>query len=293
MILSSPQFLGLSRAVHFKPETLKKFLAFIGAENQFYRILELGCGTGFFTQLLQQRSPNAFITGLDVNIQSLDRAVDETSKLTSTKPTFVIGDAAQLPFRENTFDLVTSHFFYIDCPFPERVLQSAYAALTHGGQLCAIEPIYQIDMCNTFTTLLNETEQTQMQHIYRKILIEAPAKTHINRLIAPQLPSLFTQLGLMQITIETLTDFSFSQNLTGTQLEQQKQLARFALAAEAIDTTAIHRHPYMSSLTSEEITLLVQIQKRFLVMLAEDPDRYKSMGFFTTMSFLLVKGIKS
>ena len=66
------------------------------------RVLDVGCGTGWFTRRLVRRH-DLNIVGLDVNSEWLDyaRSLDSCS-------CFVQGDALALPFHDNGFDSVIS-----------------------------------------------------------------------------------------------------------------------------------------------------------------------------------------
>ncbi len=74
-------------------------------------ILDLGCGTGYFTDLLEQLYPAAKIIGLDKSIGMLTEAqVKEKNRLTRLKNAYWIGGCAEnLPFSDHSFDLVYSN----------------------------------------------------------------------------------------------------------------------------------------------------------------------------------------
>lgn len=63
------------------------------------RVLHLACGTGLGAKII--RSGNPQVTELDMNVKRLRYGVE---KLRLQRP--VAGDAAALPFRENTFDVI-------------------------------------------------------------------------------------------------------------------------------------------------------------------------------------------
>ena len=87
------------------------------------RILDIACGTGMLSEMLLEAAPHARLIGGDVDPVQIDLAVDRFTKLgfdvqpwtgfngqdadASTAPSFVVGDALDLPFAEKTFDCVT------------------------------------------------------------------------------------------------------------------------------------------------------------------------------------------
>jgi malonyl-CoA O-methyltransferase len=71
------------------------------------RILEIGCATGFCTQLLRQRYPQAAIVALDIAFPMLHHA----NRRMDVQPqaTYICADAMLLPFQESSFDLIFSN----------------------------------------------------------------------------------------------------------------------------------------------------------------------------------------
>ncbi|MDD3706045.1 MAG: methyltransferase domain-containing protein [Clostridiaceae bacterium] len=104
-------------------------------------ILDIGCGTGNYTNLLE-RITGAKVYGLDASEGMLSKAKEKNSKIT-----FVLGDACNLPFEDNYFSFiymtdVIHHIQDIDKMFYEifRVLQI-------GGRVCiATQSHKQIDL---------------------------------------------------------------------------------------------------------------------------------------------------
>jgi SAM-dependent methyltransferase len=74
------------------------------------RVLEVGCGPGHLSiRLVRERGLD--VTGVDLDPQMIDIARSNASSAGSGEtvaPTFVVGDAADLPFADESFDLVVS-----------------------------------------------------------------------------------------------------------------------------------------------------------------------------------------
>ena len=68
-------------------------------------ILDVGCGTGNYTQILHRKFPNADILGIDISRQMLKIA---SSKIKTSKVKFIRADAEKLSLN-NKFDLITSN----------------------------------------------------------------------------------------------------------------------------------------------------------------------------------------
>jgi ubiquinone/menaquinone biosynthesis C-methylase UbiE len=73
-------------------------------------ILDVCCGTGSVVLAFAEHRPDALLVGYDFSRGMLRRARD---KNTATGAVFVEGDAAELPFSDNSFDVVScSHALY-------------------------------------------------------------------------------------------------------------------------------------------------------------------------------------
>ena len=66
------------------------------------RILDIGCGKGFLLYEITQLLPNAQVAGVDISEYAIEYAKS------ATKPFLCVGNAAQLPFPDCSFDLVIS-----------------------------------------------------------------------------------------------------------------------------------------------------------------------------------------
>ncbi|CDG51481.1 MULTISPECIES: methyltransferase domain-containing protein [Halomonadaceae] len=95
-----------------------------------FNVLDMGCGTGYWTQRLAERYPNARITGLDLAPGMLEQARQHHGESIHWQP----GDAAALPFGKHAFDLVFSNLAVQWCPDIGAVMAELYRALTPGGQ---------------------------------------------------------------------------------------------------------------------------------------------------------------
>lgn len=109
-----------------------KWLVFqhlLSSANTPVRILEVGCSAGHLSRLLLDLFPNAHITGLDVYKGAIVEARRRFPQLT-----FVVGDAHNLPFKTNTFDLVVCSETIEHVVEPERVLHEIARVLKPTGR---------------------------------------------------------------------------------------------------------------------------------------------------------------
>lgn len=93
------------------------------------RILDIGTGTGELLRGLREMYPNASITGLDIAAGMLQCL--KGKKIASN---LIQADAAALPFKEQTFDVIVSNFALQWVFDFENVLRDAYRILQPGGR---------------------------------------------------------------------------------------------------------------------------------------------------------------
>ncbi len=101
------------------------------------RILDLGCGPGDLTFELCRHFPHASVVGMDFTPAMVDRARRRTGPWPS--PSFGLADAQALPFKDATFDLVTSAFLIRNLPRLRDGLGEMRRVLRPGGSLLALE----------------------------------------------------------------------------------------------------------------------------------------------------------
>ncbi|HVF88473.1 MAG TPA: class I SAM-dependent methyltransferase [Blastocatellia bacterium] len=95
------------------------------------RLLEVGCGTG--TDLLQFARGGALVTGLDLTPRSLEIA-RRRFDLYGMAGEFANGDAENLSFPDETFDVVYSFGVIHHTPDTERAACEIHRVLRKGGQ---------------------------------------------------------------------------------------------------------------------------------------------------------------
>lgn len=105
------------------------------------QVLDYGCGDGYLTFQLLDRGA-AHVTGFDIAEPALEQAKAAAAERgLEDQTTFLIADAHQTPFEENSFDLVVGiailHHLKLDEAIPElrRILRP-------GGVAAFVEPLY-------------------------------------------------------------------------------------------------------------------------------------------------------
>jgi demethylmenaquinone methyltransferase/2-methoxy-6-polyprenyl-1,4-benzoquinol methylase len=103
------------------------------------KVLDIAAGTGDLTRAFARRvGPNGCVVHTDINEAMLrvgrDRLVDEGIIMPS-----VLCDGEQLPFADNSFDIVSVAFGLRNMTHKERALQEFLRVLKPGGKLLVLE----------------------------------------------------------------------------------------------------------------------------------------------------------
>jgi malonyl-CoA O-methyltransferase len=94
-------------------------------------ILDLGSAAGATGRLLRQRFRRAHIISLDVSAAMLVQGRQQKGRF--ARASFVQGDAMQLPFADQSFDLVVSNQLLPWIPEPQAVFEQVSRVLKKGG----------------------------------------------------------------------------------------------------------------------------------------------------------------
>jgi demethylmenaquinone methyltransferase/2-methoxy-6-polyprenyl-1,4-benzoquinol methylase len=120
----------------------RKKLVRVAKQNPCSHVLDLATGSGDVAFALQQGlSSNPQITGLDFCEPMLEEARKKRSQfnLDAEKYPFTKGDCLDLPFDDDTFDLVTISFGLRNLADREKGLLEMYRVLKPGGRLIVLE----------------------------------------------------------------------------------------------------------------------------------------------------------
>jgi demethylmenaquinone methyltransferase / 2-methoxy-6-polyprenyl-1,4-benzoquinol methylase len=101
------------------------------------RVLDLCCGTGDMAFALRRQSPQAGITGADFSHSMLVLALKKNSQPPRIK--WIEADALQLPFANESFDLVTSAFGFRNLADYDAGLREIRRVLRPGGECGILE----------------------------------------------------------------------------------------------------------------------------------------------------------
>jgi ubiquinone/menaquinone biosynthesis C-methylase UbiE len=124
-----------SRSLRFTDDNKRLWLSAIGVKDGM-NVLEIGCAGGIFCHRIKSYLPNTKVTGLDFDIGHIEYAKVKTDEL-GLDCEFVNGDATDMPFPDNTFDLCYSHTVIEHLP-TDPFLKEQYRVLKPGGQITVL-----------------------------------------------------------------------------------------------------------------------------------------------------------
>lgn len=93
------------------------------------RLLDVGCGPGWFLKDLIKTFRNIDFTGCDLS----ERMVYHAKNNLSPKVNIVVGDAQNLPFADNSFDIITSTLAFHHFPKPDKAISEFHRVLKPNG----------------------------------------------------------------------------------------------------------------------------------------------------------------
>lgn len=124
------------RGHSFSPERakeyFKQYVDFVSAAApEGGNILDVGCGSGWSSYLLAERGYS--VSGVDLDTNAFEPTETQDCR-------FFAGSVLELPFPDNSFDLVTSYQMLEHVPDPELGLQEMLRVLKPGGVFCLVGP---------------------------------------------------------------------------------------------------------------------------------------------------------
>jgi ubiquinone/menaquinone biosynthesis C-methylase UbiE len=114
---------------------------FLGRYGQPSRIADIGCGSGEITGRLAARYPQADIVGVDILESSAAYARRRYASL-APRVRFEQGDAFELKFPGDRFDLVVCRHMTQSVPEPEKVIAELYRICRPGGWIHVLSEDY-------------------------------------------------------------------------------------------------------------------------------------------------------
>ncbi|BAZ13579.1 gamma-tocopherol methyltransferase [Calothrix sp. NIES-4071] len=146
-------------------------------------ILDVGCGIGGSSLYLAGKY-NANVTGITLSPVQANRAKQRAAEFgLSNRTNFLLADALNMPFADNSFDLIWSLESGEHMPDKVKFLQECYRVLKPGGTMIVVTWCHR-----PLDTPLTPEEQKHLEEIYRVYCLPYVISLPQYEEIARQLP---------------------------------------------------------------------------------------------------------
>ena len=106
------------------------------------KMMEVGCGPGFYSCGFAARFPELSVLGVDQSLRQLDWAKTKARRLRLPNCRFETDDVLDLSHASQTFDVVIAARLFTVLPDPRRALAEMHRVLRSGGRCLIAEPRY-------------------------------------------------------------------------------------------------------------------------------------------------------
>jgi len=110
-----------------------------------WTMLDIGCGGGATLQRLLKRSKNAQVYGIDISEESVAKAIKVNADVMDKQVFVQQGSAAELPYEDGMFDLVTAVETVYFWPNLPCCLQEVRRVLKPGGHFAIMVEVVDTD----------------------------------------------------------------------------------------------------------------------------------------------------
>lgn len=162
-----------SRALRFTNENKELWLSAIGVKDGM-SVLEVGCAGGLFCHRIKRHLPKSKVTGLDFDIGHIEYAKQKSAEL-GLDCGFVNGDATNLSFADNTFDLCYSHTVIEHIP-TKPFLSEQFRVLKPGGRIAVLSVRTRLSVRNNNWYIVGEGEEVLSGKLWKKANEKQPIK---------------------------------------------------------------------------------------------------------------------
>lgn len=178
----------IQQAEYWKDKLILQNLNYRAKES----LLEIGCGAGAVLGILGRAFPDLKLAGIDLENKQIEYAKQHLDRLKISNVDLRVGDAANLPWQDNSFDRLYAMWFLEHLPHPLQVLQEAKRVLKSGGTITLTETDYR--------TILVTPESDDHRYLIDslcELLIEAKGNPYIGQ----SLGTLLIQAGFTEVNV--------------------------------------------------------------------------------------------
>lgn len=154
----------------------------------FDKVLDLGCGTGIILEQIRVINHTAELFGLDLSENMISQAVQRLN----TGASLSVGDAENLPYEDQSFDLVCCVQSFHHYPNPIKAISEIKRILKKNGTFLLCDTWARSPMRQVMNFFIRFSDDGDV-HIY--------SEREINKILA--------QMGLRKISWKTITNHAY------------------------------------------------------------------------------------
>ncbi|MFQ5836312.1 MAG: methyltransferase domain-containing protein [Candidatus Bathyarchaeia archaeon] len=154
----------------FYDETMRETIVNWAGVREGSLVLDVGCGTGYTTEGILKKLSDGEVVCLDFTRQQLEKAVIKLRERGNTM--FLMGDAENLPFKEDVFDTVLSTGAIEYFPNPKRDIQEMSRVAKPGGKVAIVGPEFRWFKKLLLNRVLYTPSMEELQKIYSEVKLK-------------------------------------------------------------------------------------------------------------------------
>ncbi|MDD4565938.1 MAG: YcaO-like family protein [Eubacteriales bacterium] len=241
------------------------------------KVLDVGCGTGFFSRFLSGNTSDLEVTGVDADEAFIGFA-REKSRSQNQDIAFIQGNALGLPFQDNSYDVVVSHTFLTSISDPKKALEEMQRVCKEGGFICSLTAMSFLPQMSYKG---NYPKECYWYFDYKKLegklwdVYETlnPTDNYSGGIPTALIPELFLSNGLQNISAYPVGKvFSLSNEAIPAESRKEYIQTMYEADMQKADTykklTGFYK--YISEGELEEYLRLAELQRDYLIHNAEN-----------------------
>jgi len=236
------------------------------------KVLDVGCGTGFFSSFLSGNTSDIEVTGVDADDAFVEFAREKSRRL-DQNITFIQGDALRLPFQDNRFDVVVSHTFLTSISDPKKALEEMQRVCKEGGYISSLTAMSFLPQMSYKG---NYPKECYWYYDYKKLenklwgVYETlnPTDNYSGGIPTAFIPELFVSNGLQDISAYPIGKvFSLSNEAIPVELRKEYIQTMFESDMQKADNykKLPGFYKYISEQEIEEYLRLAELQRDYLI----------------------------
>lgn len=199
--------------------------------NQHHSLLDVGCGQCHWSKLLAgylAKPARVFAIDNDVNWARESPEISQWFEQEGIAFDLRQGDAHQLPYDDNSFDLVTCQTVLIHLKYPHLAIAEMQRVLKPGGTILCVEPNNMVQNLLKSSLSANDSIEQVLEHVKYALICERGKKKlgQGDNSLGDLLPGMLAEAGFKKIR-SSLSDKTIPMYPPYTRREQQAALEQW------------------------------------------------------------------